>query len=170
MLQDNTANVKDASVFQDLMSSINNFIRAGQQTQSDAHRLIASSMDRLHQIEGVLQKRLGDAQRKVQSAERELSICEATPCYDSQGNRIAPNCVAQKSARNEANMQYEAAQENMGKMREILQRADQLIAYYENAEKRFQHLIDEKLPANHRALSATSRYVEAYKNTHIGDF
>ena len=167
MAQDNIANVKDASVFQDLMSSINNFIRAGQQTQSDAHRLIANSMDRLHQIERVLQQRLDDAQRKVQNAERELSICEATPCYDSQGNRIAPNCASQRSARREANIQYEAAQENMSRMHEILKHADQLIAYYENEEKRFQHLIDEKLPANHRALSATSRYVDAYKNTHI---
>lgn len=168
MSQDgNTANVKDASVFQQLMTSINNFIRAGQQTQSDAHRFIASSMDRLHSIERVLQQRLDDAQRKLQNADHELTLCRRKPCQDSQGNPILPQCHAQEQARKEANIQYEAASENMNQMRQILQQAEQLITYYEREEKRFQHLINEKLPADHRALSVKSKYVDAYLNTHI---
>lgn len=160
------ANVKDASVFQEMMKSINQYVNLGLQSQKDAHALINNSMNRLQKIKSVLQQRLDDAERKLQNADRALNICEATPKYDNQGHRIPPDCSAQRKARREAGIQEEAAKKNMERMQQILRAADQLITYYQNEEKRFQQLIDEKLPAGHAALRQQNRIVQEYINTH----
>ena len=160
------ANVKDASVFRQLMDAINTYVCECHDYSGKVREYIAIMDEEFYKIRDVLQQRLDDADRKLQQADLALTICESTPTYDSEGNPQQPSCSAEKWQRQKAKRQVEVAQRNMNQMNAILRQVDRLKSEYQSEEKRFMKLLDEKLPAGSACLQDESELMRTYMNEH----
>lgn len=161
-----SANVRDASVFRQLMDAINTYVSECHECSGKVREYIGMMDEEFQKIKDELQMRLDDADRKLQQADLALTLCESRPSYDSEGNPQAPNCSSEQRERQKAKRQVEVAQRNMNDMNAILRQLDRVKAEYQNEEKRFVELLDKKLPTGSACLREENDLIHAYMNEH----
>jgi hypothetical protein len=160
------ANVRDASVFRQLMDAINTYVTDCREYSRRVREYIAEKDEEFYKIKDILQQRLDDADRKLQQADLALTMCESRPSYDSEGHPQAPNCSSEQRARTRAREQVKFAQNCMNEMNAIFRKLEQVKAEFHNEEKRFINLMDEKLPTGSACLREENDLIHAYLNEH----
>lgn len=166
MPDNNTANINDASVFDKLIKTIDDFVYACRSNSDKVNDYIFTMENEMHKIKDTLEQRLCDAEIKLRNCDEALTLCQMRPAYDSEGNPTTPNCSSEEHARMKAKRQMEVAQKNMNDMNELFRLADQLVSKFKNAEKRFNELLERKLPEGSNCLKYDSEIVQAYIRMH----
>lgn len=162
----NCANVKDASVFRELMDAINTYVFECKECSAKVNAYVAEMDEKFYKIKDELQRRLDDADRKLHQADLALTLCESTPSYDSEGNPQPQNCRAEQKERNRAIRQVEVAQNNINQMNSIMRELERVKSAYHSEKKNFDKLLDEKLPTGSACLKEESDLIQAYINEH----
>lgn len=166
MINSNTANVNDVSVFERLIKSINDYVYACRNNSDKVNDYIFAMENEMHKIKDTLEQRLCEAEIKLRNCDEALTLCQMRPAYDSEGNPTKPNCSQEEHERMKAKRQMEVAQNVMHQMEELMRMANQLVSKFKNSEKRFIELLERKLPEGSNCLKNDSETVQAYIRMH----
>lgn len=168
-MRENTtsANVKDTSVFEQLINTTNTYVSACEDGVEKIDDYIFTMDNEMQKIKDVLAQRLCDAEIKLRNCDNALTLCQARICYDSEGNRQAPNCSSEERARMRAKRQAEVAQKNMNTMEELMRIADRLVNKYKESEKTFKNLLEIRLPDGNDSLKYIEDIVKDYHNAKL---
>ena len=161
------SNIKDASVFMQLVDTTNFFVSECEDHVEEIDEYIFCMDNEMRKIKDLLAQRLYDAEIKLRNCDNALTLCQARVCYDEEGRRREPNCISEKHARMKAKRQVEVAQNNMRSIEELMRLADHLVDRYNNSKKKFEALLQGRLQEGNDELKRLKRLVDDYKNTKL---
>jgi hypothetical protein len=139
------ANVKDISIFQDLLSATENVRSNCEPLLGQPRDFIFEVDNQLEKIMDLLQQRLHEAEVKRENCDRDLSLCEASVSYDENGEPQPPNCSYERRKANQARRQVKAAENCVSQMKELMRMAEKIKNEYLQEEQSFKQLIDHDL-------------------------
>ena len=142
------ANVKDISVFQELLDATQGVIASCDQIIGAPRDFIFEVDNQLEKIMDLLQQRLHEAEVKRENCDRDLSLCEASVSYDAEGNPQPPNCSYERRKANQARRQVQAAENCVSQMKELMRMAEKIKDEYLQDEESFRQMIDHDLEAD----------------------
>ena len=161
------ANIKDASVFMQLVDATNSFVSDCEDSVDKIDDYIFVMDNEMQKIKDLLAQRLYDAEIKLRNCDNDLTLCKARVCYDEEGRRQEPNCSTEKHNRWKAKRQVEVAWNNMRSMEELMRKADHLVNRFNESKKKFESLLQTRLQDGNDELKMLKRMVDDYRNSKL---
>ena len=162
-----SANVNDILVFKQLIDTTDTYVGECEERVEKVDDYIFMMDNEMHKIKDVLAQRLCDAEIKLRNCDNALTLCQARICYDSEGNRQAPDCSSEERARMRAKRQMEVAQKNMNTREELMRLADHLVNQFKGSEQKFKDLLEIRLQEGNDSLKSIENIVKDYQNAKL---
>ena len=166
-MRSTNANIKDASVFIQLVDATNSFVSDCENSVEKIDDYIFEMDNDMQKIKDLLAQRLYEAEIKLRNCDNALTLCEARVCYDEEGRRQKPDCSSEKHNRMKAKRQVEVAQNNMKRMEELMRLADHLVNRFNVSKKKFESLLQNRLQEGNDELKMLKRMVDNYRNAKL---
>lgn len=154
--------VIDPDIFNRLMKAIDAYVYENKEQIKKVDDYIFEQENKLIKIQELLERRLEDAEIKLQNADHKLTLCQSRPAYDSEGNPKRPNCSSEEWARMRAKRQLDIAHKVISQMKELMRYAEKYKQSYEQEKNKMISLLENKLPTDKKQLNEHDKIMQEY--------